>query len=178
VNGSYELDSSLGYGASSQGLLSCAYFIDYDDLGHVILDRFDHDSVLQFGLGHLHSPGAADSGVRDVAVAGDFIGRVDDYDSLLEVIGEHPGRLSQQRGFADARPPHQQDALAGLHEVPDYVDGAIDCATYPAGETDDFANPITHRGNPVKGAFDSCSVVASKSADTARDVLKIFAGNQ
>jgi hypothetical protein len=178
VDGGYQLDASLGYGASSQGLLSGPDLVDYDDLGHVIFDGFDHDRMLHFGLGHLHSPGAANSGVGNVAVAGDFIRRIDDYDSLLQVIGEDSGRLTQQRGLANARPSHQEDTLARFHEIPNYVDGAVDGAAYPAGQTDDLANPIAHRRNSVKGSLDSGSVVAGESADPAGDVLKVFARNQ
>ena len=53
-----------------------------------------------------------DSGMGDVAVAGDLVGRVDDDDALVHVVGEHPRDLSQHRRLAHAGSPQQQRALA------------------------------------------------------------------
>src|SRR5262249_53874747 len=106
MNGSYQLDAPFGDSASGQSFLSSPYFVDYNDLGHMILDRFNHYRVLQFWLGHLHAAGPPDSGVRDVAVAGYFVLRIYDNDSLLQVIPQNPGGLSAQRGLTHS-PPSQ-----------------------------------------------------------------------
>jgi len=68
-----QLDSTFRYGASGEGFLRCADFIDDDHFRHVILHRFDHHRMLMFRIGHLHPSRTSDSRVRNVSVAGDFI---------------------------------------------------------------------------------------------------------
>ena len=77
--------------------------VDDDDLGHVVLDRLDHHLVLERRRAHLHPAGLADGRVRDVAVAGDLVGGVDDDDALAQVVGQDAGGLAQHRRLADAR---------------------------------------------------------------------------
>src|SRR5262245_7237709 len=144
----------------------------------MILDCFYHYGVLELGLGDLHAPGPADPGVRNVPVAGDLVGGIDDYDSLLQIIRQNPGRFAQQRGLAHARPSHQENALAGFHKVPNYVDGSINGAPYSASETDNLANSITHCGDSMKGPLASGSIVPGETADSRGNVLDVFAGNQ
>jgi hypothetical protein len=144
----------------------------------VILDSFDHDGVLELRFGYLHSSGSSDAGVGNISIAGYFIGCIDDYNSFLEVVCQHAGRLAQQRGLADAGPSHQEDALARFHEVANYVDRSVDSATDAACKAHDFANPIPDRRNPVERPFDPGAIVPGESADTAGDVLNVFAGNQ
>ncbi len=126
VRGADELHAALGDGAGGDGLQLRADLVDDDDLGHVVLDGLDHDRVLTVGRLDLHAPGAADAGVRDVAVAGDLVAGVDDDDALVEVVGQHAGSLAQHRRLADAGPSHDQDRLAGFDEVIDDLDGAED----------------------------------------------------
>ena len=47
--------------------------------------------------------------MRDIAVARNFVGRVDDDHALVEIVGEHASDLAQQRCLADARPAEQED---------------------------------------------------------------------
>ena len=86
----------------------------------MILDRFDHHRVLHRRRGHLHAPRAADRGMRDVAIAADLIGRVDDHDPLAQIVGQDARGFAQQGGFAHARAAHHQDAAARLDDVADY----------------------------------------------------------
>ena len=41
-------------------------FVNYNHFGHMILDRFDHDFVLQGGCRHLHSSRFSDRGKRSL----------------------------------------------------------------------------------------------------------------
>ena len=50
-----------------------ADLVDHDDFGHVILDGLDHHRVLQRGVGDLHAAREPDAGMRNVAVARDFV---------------------------------------------------------------------------------------------------------
>jgi len=144
----------------------------------VVLDGFDHDGVLELWFGYLHAASAPDACVRNVAISGYFVGGIDDYDPLLEVIGEHSGRFAQQRGLANSGPSHRQNALARFHKVANYVDGSVNSAPHPAGKSDDFADAISYRRNPVERPFDSSTIVPRESTDPARDVLNVFAANE
>lgn len=39
---------------------------------HVVLHGLEHDAVLVRGVGHLHTAGAPNGGVRDITVAADL----------------------------------------------------------------------------------------------------------
>src|SRR5215472_13357239 len=66
VNRRDELNTPFGDSASGEGLLGRAYLVDYDHFGHVILDSFDHDGVLELWFRYLHSARAPDACVRNV----------------------------------------------------------------------------------------------------------------
>jgi hypothetical protein len=52
----------------------------------VVLDRFDHNGVLQRRSWHLHAARVANARVRDIAIAGDLVGSIDNNDTLLEIV--------------------------------------------------------------------------------------------
>ena len=62
----------------------------------MVFHCFDHDLVLEFGTGNLHSASSADRRVRDVSISGDFVGGVDDYHSFFQVVGEHTRAISRR----------------------------------------------------------------------------------
>ena len=108
----------------------------------MVLDRFDHHTMLICRRWYLHAPGASDRRVRNVAVAGDLIGRVNDHHPLVQLVGKHAGGFPQERGLSNAGATEEQHALAGLDEVAHDGDGAEDSAADPAGESDDLAGAI------------------------------------
>lgn len=128
-----ELDTALSDGAGGVRFQLGADFIDDDNFGHVVFDGFDHDGVLKGGRGHLHPAGAADRRVRDVAISGYFVGRVDDDHTLSGIVGKHAGDLTEHGGLADAGPAKEEDALATGDEVFDDTNGAVDRAANAAG---------------------------------------------
>jgi hypothetical protein len=71
----------------------------------VVLDRLDHDGVLERWSRHLHPAGTADRGVRNVSVPGNLIRRIDNHDPLTKVIRQDTCRLAQHRRLADTRTP-------------------------------------------------------------------------
>ena len=79
-------------------------FIDDDDFGHVIFDRFDHHRVLQPWIGDLHAASQANAGMRNIGIARNFVRRIDDHHAFA-IFGENARALTQHRGLADARPP-------------------------------------------------------------------------
>ena len=85
--GGDKLDAAFGDGAGGGGFELGAHFVNDDDLGHVVLDGLNHDGVLEVGGSHLHAAGVADGGMGDVAVAGYFVGGIDDDDALLCGVG-------------------------------------------------------------------------------------------
>ncbi len=106
--------------------------------------------------------------MRDVAVAADFIGRVDHDDPAL--LAQDAGSLAQQRRLAHARPAQQQNALARLNDVFDDVDDTVDGPADPTGEADDLSLPVANRGDAMQRAFNARAVVARELAD-ARDYI-------
>ena len=92
--------------------------------GHVVLDGLDHHLVLERGGGDLHTAGASNAVVGDVAVAGDLVGGVDDDDAAVVLVGEDAGDLAQHRGLAHAGASQEEHAATGLGEVVDDLDGA------------------------------------------------------
>ena len=123
MGGGDELDAAFGDGAGGERLELGADLVDHDHFRHVILDGLDHHGVLALGGFDLHASRPADAVVRDVAIAGDLVGGIDDHDALA-LLGEHAGDLAEQRGLADTRATEQQDAGAGADEVFDQRDRA------------------------------------------------------
>ena len=164
-----QLDAALGDRARGLGLELGPDLVDDDDLGHVVLDRLDHHLVLERRRADLHPAGLADGRVRDVAVAGDLVGGVDDHDALAHVVGQDAGRLAQHRRLADARPAHDQDRLPGLDEVVDDLDRAVDRAPDAAGQPDDLAGPVADRADAVERPLDAGAVVVAEQADVLDD---------
>jgi hypothetical protein len=115
--------------------------------------------------------------VRDVAVAGDLVGGVDHHDALAQVVGQDAGRLAQHGGLADARASHDQDALPGLHEVIDDLDGAVHGPPDAAGQPDDLAGPVPDRADPVERPLDACAVVVPEQADVLHHVGDVRLGD-
>ena len=67
-----QLNAALGNRSRGLRLRLGADLIDDDDFGHVVLNRFDHDRVLQIRPRHLHPSAGSDAGMRDIAVAARF----------------------------------------------------------------------------------------------------------
>ncbi len=173
VGGSNELDAALGDGPGGGSLKLRPDLVDDDDLRHVVLDRLDHHLVLEGRRPDLHSPRLADRRVRDVAVAGNLVGRIHDHDAFAHVVGEDACGLAQHRGLADPRAAQDQDRLSALDEVVDDLDRAVDRPADPAGEPDDLAGPIADRADPVERALDAGPVVVAKAADMLDHKVKI-----
>ncbi len=104
VRGADQRHAAFGDRAGCFGFRCRADLVDDDDLRHVVLDRLDHHGVLQRGISDLHAPCETDAGMRDVAVAGDFVRGVDD-DDAFALFREHARALAQHRRLADARTP-------------------------------------------------------------------------
>ncbi len=173
-----ELHSALGDRARGYGLELGADLVDDDDLGHVVLDCLDHHRVLQHRRPHLHAACAADSRMRNVAVAADLVRGVDDDDPLALLVGEHPGALAQDRRLADPGPPEEEDRLPGQRDVPDDLGGAADRPADSAGEADDPAAPVADGGDAVQRPLDAGPVVIAELADPVGDVVEVGRGHR
>ena len=165
----------LGDRAGRLGLQLRADLIDHDDLGHVVFHRLDHHLVLQLRPGHLHAPGPADGGVGDVAITGDLVAGVDHHHPPLQLIGQDPGDLAQGRGFAHPRPPHQQQRLARVKQVPHHRHRAVNGPAHPAGEANDLAGAIADGADAMQGALNSGPVVAAEGPQLLNHGPKIAA---
>ena len=133
MGGAHELHAPLGDRARGLGFEFGADLVDDDYLGHVVFHRFDHHGVLLGGRGHLHPARPADARVRDVAVAGDLVRRIDDNHPLLELVGQDAGHFAQQRRLTHAGLTQDKDARPALHEVADDVHRPEDRAADATG---------------------------------------------
>mmetsp|Transcript_2519 Transcript_2519/g.5651 ORF Transcript_2519/g.5651 Transcript_2519/m.5651 type:complete len:500 (+) Transcript_2519:372-1871(+) len=164
VRGAHQLHPALGDGAARQRLLHGADLVHDDHLRHVILHRLDHHAVLLARVRHLHAARAADGGVRDVAVAADLVGRVDDHHALAQLVRQHPGHLADHRGLAHARPAQEQDGLRGPQQVRHHVDVARHGAPHAARQPHDLAPAVADARDAVQRALDAGAVVAAELA--------------
>ena len=173
VGGGDQLDAALGDGAGGGGLALGAHFVDDDDLRHMVFHRLDHHAVLLRRGGNLHPAGAADGRVRHIAIAGDFVGGVDDDDALMGFHRQHAGHFPQHGGFAHAGAAQQQQILAGEGQIFDELDGAEHGAPHPAGEADDAAPAVADGGNAVQRPFQAGAVVAAELAQAVDGRLQV-----
>src|SRR4029077_15823611 len=125
-----------------------------------------------------HSPGAADAGMRDVAIAADLVRRVDDHHTLAQLVREQPRALSQHRGLADTGPPEQQDALAADHYVSDDLAGAGDRAADAHRKARDAARAVAGDRPAVEGRFAPGEVVVAELPDVVGDMLEVRGRNR
>ena len=132
--------------------------------------------MLQGGCGHLHAPGVSYSGVGNIAVAGYLVGRIDNYDTFFQIVGQHAGGFAQDGCFAYARRTHQQHILTCFHQVLDYHGRAHHGSSHAAGQPDDFALPVPDSRYTVQCACEAGAVIAAEGSYQACDVLDIGIG--
>ena len=170
-----KLHAALGNRARRQRLRFGADFVDDDDLRHVVFHRFDHHRVLRARHRHLHAPRLPDAGVRNIAVTGDFVGRIDDDDALVHLVRQHPRGLAEQGGLADPGPSQQQQRLAAFDDVAQDGDRAEQGAPDPAGQPDDGPGAVADGRDAVQGALDAGAVVLPERPHVRRHVVQVLA---
>src|SRR5205823_7645167 len=146
--------------------------------GNVAPDGLDQHRVLQHGRPHLHPARAADSWMRNVAVAADLVRGVDDDDALAKLVRKQPRALAQHRGLANARPAQQQDALATDHDVANDLAGPGDRAAHAHGESGDATRPIADGRDAVQRPLDTRPVVVAELTYVIGDVLEVRCGHR
>ena len=168
-----QLHAALGDRARREGFGFGADLVDDDHLRHVVLDCLDHHVMLQMGIGDRHPARVADSGMRNVAVTGDFVGRVDDHDALA-LFGEHTRAFAQHRRLADARTSEQADRFPAADHVEDDVDRAVDRTADAARQPNDAAGAIANRADAMQRLLDARAVVAAERRESRGDVRDVF----
>jgi len=105
--------------------------------------------MLHGGSSYLHPPRMPDGRVRNITIAGNFIGGVNNDNPFLEVVGQHSGDLTEHGGLADAGTTQQQDALARLNQISNDLYRAKNSPPHAAGKTDDATLTIANRRDTV-----------------------------
>ncbi len=172
-----QLHAAFGNGARGGRFQFPPDFVDDDNFGIVVLDRFDHHLMLAIRYGHLHAAGATDCGMRHIAVPANFVRGIHDDHAL--VVRQHARRFPQNGRFADAGRAEQQQILSRFDQVLQNVNRAVDGAPHAARQADDFMAAVTDGGNPMQRAFHPGAVIRVKGADaidyriqfTARDFV-------
>ena len=121
----------------------------------------------------MHAPRQPDAGMRNVAVAGDFVRRIDD-DDALAIFGENARALAQHRRLADARAAQQANRFAAAQDVEQDVDRAVNGAADAAGEPDDLSGAIANRADPMQRLLDAGAIVRAERRNARADVSDVF----
>jgi bacillithiol system protein YtxJ len=141
----------------------------------VVLDRFDHHSVLKVRTRNLHSAAGSDARMRNVAVAADFVRGIDNDHPLYQLGREYACAFPQERRLADAGPAQQQQAFSGFDHVTQDIDSTEYGPADAARQTDNDLAPVTDCGYAMQRAFNACAIVLRESANTVSDIIDVFA---
>src|SRR5207249_4129832 len=114
------------------------------------------------------------SGMRDVAIAGDLVGRVHDDDALFQLVRQDARRLAQHGGLANTGPTEKENAASTLDDVLDDCHGSEDGAAHPKREADNATRSVPNRRDSVQGSFDARPIVIPKRADALDDMVEIL----
>jgi hypothetical protein len=139
----------------------------------VVFNRLDHHLVLELGTAHLHAPCPTNGWMGDVAIAGNFIARVDHHNAAVQIIRKHSGNLAKCCGFTNTWTPHEQQRLTRIEQIAHHGDGPKNGPSNPTGETHHFPLTISNRTDAMEGALDSRPVVCSETAEPGYNSLKI-----
>ena len=176
VRGRDELDAALAMVLAAAA--SCSVPISsMTTTRHVVLHGLDHHRVLQRRRRHLHSPCAADAGVRDVAIACDLVRGVNDHDSLRQIVGENARHLAQHRRLSHTRPAEEEDAPSRLDDVADDLDGAVNGSADAERQSDDLSGTVPQRADAVQGSLDTGTIVAPELADMRDHICEVLGGH-
>ncbi len=175
MRGGYQLHAAFGDGAGRRRFQLAPDFVNDDDLRIVVLNRFNHDLMLQRGLGDLHAAGAADCRVRHITVAANLVGCIHNHHAGL--FGQNAGGLAQHGGFTDSRSPEQQNAFSGQDQVLNDINGAIHRPPHPAGEADNDTQFIAYSRNTMQGTFYPGTVVRVKLTDARHHLVNFRPGH-
>ena len=178
MRGRDQLHSPFGNSPGGQRFGFGSDLVDDDNLGHVIFHGFNHHCVLQVRPRHLHPAAGADAGMRNIAVAADFIRCIDDDDSFHEFGGKHTRALPQKRSFPHAGPAKQEQALSGLNHIAKNIHRAKDRPAHAARQSDDDVAPVPYRRYPVQRALDARTVILGEGADAVSYIVQVFAGDR
>src|SRR5439155_11182435 len=117
-----------------------------------------------------------DGGVRDVAVACDFVGRVHDDHALIYFVREHAGALAQQGGLANARRADEQYALACFDKVFDDGNGTVHRPPDATGQPHNVAPAVAYAGDAVQCTLYPGAIVAAELAYAVNNEVNLRLG--
>ncbi len=158
-----KLDTALGNGSRRLCLKFSSDLVDDDHFGVVVFHRLDHDFMLQRWLGDLHPPRATNRRVRHVAIAADFVARIDNHDTLG--FRQYTRRLTQHRRFTNAGCAENQDALPSFDDVAQDVYCSVDSPPDAAGEAHNLAATVADSRDAVQCSFKASAVIGVEYAD-------------
>ena len=81
----------------------------------------------------------------NVAIAGNFIARVDHHNAAVQIVRKHSGNLAKCCGFTNTWTPHEQQRLTRIEQIAHHGDGPKNGPSNPTGETNHFPLTISDR---------------------------------
>ena len=172
-----QLDTALSDSTRCKGFLLGTNFIDDHNLRHVVFNSFYHHGMLKLRSLYLHPAGASDSGMRHVAITGDFVGCIHDDHAASKLIGDDTCSLPKLGGFTNAWATKEEDGLSAFDDVPDDVDGSVDASPNAACQANNFILAVSNGRDAMKGTFNPCSVVRAKVTDLFHNGSDVSGGD-
>ena len=107
----------------------------------------------------------------DVAVSGDFVGRIHNDDASVGAVRQNARYLSEHGCLAHSGFAEEQNALAGQNKVFDDSNSPINGPAHAQSQSDYLSSPVSDGGYPMQSALNACSVILSELADEVDCVL-------
>ena len=107
----------------------------------------------------------------DITISSNLVRGIDNYNTLLQLIGQNSGDLAQHGCFAHSRLSQQQNAAAAFDNILNYIGISIDGSTHSSREPYNTPVPITNGRNTVQGGIDTSAIVRTKLGDIRSYVI-------
>src|SRR2546429_4156991 len=173
----YELHAAFRYGTSSGGLQFSAYFVNNNNLRHMVLYRFNHYRMLFRSASHLHAARSTNTGVRNIAISSNFVGGVHNDYTFIGFVCQNTCYFTQQCGFAHTWATKNQDRLTLFDNISNQRNTAEYRSTNAAGQTNNFSFSISKSADTMESALDTSTVVVTKFTYSLDHILEVSIGH-
>src|SRR6266487_5209155 len=173
----YKLHAAFRNGTRSGSLQFSAYFVNNNNLRHMVLYRFNHYRMLFHSASHLHAARSTNTGMRNISVSGDFVGGIHDDYTFIGFVCENTCYFTQQCGFAHTWATKNQDRLTLFDNISNQGNTAKYRSTNAAGQTNNFSFSISKSADTMESALDTSTVVVTKFTYSLDHILEDSVGH-
>src|SRR6266581_8316424 len=174
----YKLHAAFRNGTRSGSLQFSAYFVNNNNLWHMVLYRFNHYRMLFHSASHLHAARSANTGVRNISISSNFVGGIHNDYTFIGFVRQNTCYFTQQCGFAHTWATKNQDRLTLFDNIADQRNTAEYRSTNAAGQANYFPFAIAQRADAMERTLDASAVVVTKFTNTLDHVFEVGVGNR